>query len=119
MRSGMTNRERLNQLFADSLIALRPGFLFNSPPPALPAGFAFDRAEGMMLGLAIGDAMGITTEGMFPDERRRHHEEIRDYLANRYVHLQAVEPARGYPSDDTQMAFWTLEQLLADRASAA
>jgi ADP-ribosylglycohydrolase len=63
----------------------------------------------MMLGLAVGDALGITTEGQLPHERRAYHGEISDYLPNKHVHER-----RGFPSDDTQLAFWTLEQLLAD-----
>jgi ADP-ribosyl-[dinitrogen reductase] hydrolase len=62
----------------------------------------------MMLGLAIGDALGNTSEGMNPAERRRHYGEIRDYLPNRYANGRSV----GLPSDDTQLAFWTLEHLL-------
>jgi ADP-ribosylglycohydrolase len=59
----------------------------------------------MLLGLAVGDALGIPTEGRLGFERRlRYHRcEIRDYLGG-----------VGCPSDDTQLAFWTLEQLLAD-----
>jgi ADP-ribosylglycohydrolase len=63
----------------------------------------------MLLGIAIGDALGITTEGMLPRERRSLYGEIREYLPNRYVN----EP-RGFPSDDTQLSFWTLEQLIQD-----
>jgi ADP-ribosyl-[dinitrogen reductase] hydrolase len=62
----------------------------------------------MMLGLAIGDALGNTSEGMNPAERRRHYGEIRDYLPNRYANGRSV----GLRSDDTQLAFWTLEHLL-------
>lgn len=36
--------------------------------------------------------------------------EIRDYLPNRYTNGRPV----GLPSDDSQMAFWTPEQLLED-----
>ena len=51
---------------------------------------------------------------MLPQSRRRHYREIRDYLPNRHVQLQPGERPRGYPSDDTLLAFWTLEQLIAD-----
>jgi ADP-ribosylglycohydrolase len=70
----------------------------------------WDRVEGMLLGLAIGDALGNTTEGMLPEQRRQRHGEIRDYLANRHAGGRPV----GLPSDDTQLAFWTLEQLIDD-----
>lgn len=69
-----------------------------------------DRIEGMLLGLAIGDALGNTTEGQLPAQRRRKYGEIRHYLPNRYAGNRTV----GLPSDDSQMAFWTLECLLAD-----
>jgi ADP-ribosylglycohydrolase len=62
----------------------------------------------MLLGLAIGDALGNTSEGMDPATRRRRYGEIRDYLPNWWADWRAV----GLPSDDTQLAFWTIESLL-------
>ncbi len=75
-----------------------------------------DCVRGMLLGLAIGDALGNTSEGMTPEERREavgalHGDargDIRDYLPNRREDMRAV----GLPSDDTQLAFWTLESLV-------
>jgi len=64
----------------------------------------------MLLGIAVGDALGITTEGMLPTRRKSVRGEIRSYIPNRYVN-----EARGFPSDDTQLTFWTLEQLIEDR----
>ena len=75
-----------------------------------PVARSWDRVEGMLLGLAIGDALGNTSEGMMPAGRRRRHGEVRDYLPNRQAGGRAV----GLPSDDTQLAFWTLEQLIED-----
>ena len=49
-----------------------------------------------MLGLAIGDALGITTESWLPSERQAEHGEIRDYIPNKYVDVPI-----GFPSDDT------------------
>jgi ADP-ribosyl-[dinitrogen reductase] hydrolase len=46
---------------------------------------------------------------MLPAERSKSGE-IRDYLK----HPRSGD-RRGYPSDDTQLAFWTLQQLIADR----
>src|SRR6185295_386507 len=40
-------------------------------PPPLPPETTFDRVEGMLLGLAIGDALGNLTEGMPPARRFR------------------------------------------------
>ncbi len=71
--------------------------------PVLP-----DRVAGMLLGLAIGDALGNTSEGLTPAERAARHGEIRDYLPAEHAGGRRV----GLPSDDTQLAFWTLESLL-------
>lgn len=106
----MDNRARLDFLFQQGLINLDRGRLFDYCPGPKPATFDFDNAEGMLLGVAIGDALGITSEGMFPAERRACFGEVRDYIPNRYV-----DEARGFPSDDTQLTFWTLEQLIADK----
>jgi ADP-ribosyl-[dinitrogen reductase] hydrolase len=78
------------------------------PPPEPHSGVDFDRLEGMLLGLAIGDALGNTSESMNPGERNAAYGEIRNYLPNRYAGRSSV----GLPSDDTQLAFWTLEHLL-------
>jgi ADP-ribosylglycohydrolase len=64
----------------------------------------------MMLGLAIGDSLGNTSEGRNPGERAASFGEIRDYRPNRHAYGRPV----GLPSDDTQLAFWTLEQINRD-----
>ena len=79
-----------------------------APPARYDRTIDCERAEGMMLGLAIGDALGNTSESMLPDRRRSVHGIIRDYLPNRYADNRRV----GLPSDDTQLAVWTLEHLL-------
>jgi hypothetical protein len=75
-----------------------------------PTRVQWDRVEGMLLGLAIGDALGNTSESMPPAERVACHGEIRDYLPNRFAMSRRV----GLPSDDTQLALWTLERLARD-----
>ena len=81
-------------------------------PAKLPAptggGVEWNRVAGMLTGLAVGDSLGNTTEGRTPAVRRQEHGEIRDYLPNRYAEYRPV----GLPSDDSQMAFWTVEHLL-------
>jgi ADP-ribosylglycohydrolase len=62
----------------------------------------------MLLGLAIGDALGNTTESLWPGLRRFCIGEIRSYLPNWRASGRRV----GLPSDDTQLAFWTVEQLV-------
>ncbi len=69
-----------------------------------------DRLSGMLCGLAIGDSLGNTSEGMLPDARKSRYGEIRGYLPNRYAAGKAI----GLPTDDTQLSFWALEQILAD-----
>jgi ADP-ribosyl-[dinitrogen reductase] hydrolase len=78
------------------------------PAPFADTRVAADRIRGMLLGLAIGDALGNTSEGMLPHARRMHFGDVRDYRANRHAGGARV----GLPSDDTQLAFWTLEHLL-------
>jgi ADP-ribosylglycohydrolase len=85
--------------------------VMEQPPPVASSRNCADRIRGMLLGLAIGDALGNTSEGMLPRERIAHYGEIRDYLPNRHAGNRAV----GLPSDDTQLAFWTLEHLLERR----
>ena len=107
----MPSAHILTSLFETNQIDLRRGALFDRSPGPMPDSLNFGRIEGMMLGLAIGDALGATTEGQLPQKRRAAHGEIRHYLPNRYAGGRPV----GLPSDDTQLAFWTLEQMIADQ----
>ncbi len=102
------NRIILNWFFAKDVIRLRDAPFLHQSPTAQTV--PWDRVEGMLLGLAIGDALGNTTESQRPVVRGRSHGEIRDYLPNRYADWRAV----GLPSDDSQMAFLTFQQLLND-----
>jgi ADP-ribosylglycohydrolase len=73
------------------------------PPRPIP----IERFEAMMLCLAIGDSLGNPSESQLPAVRYNRNGEITNYILNR-----EAGDARGYPSDDTQMAFWTLEHLI-------
>jgi ADP-ribosyl-[dinitrogen reductase] hydrolase len=64
----------------------------------------------MLLGVAIGDALGATTEGLEPARRHRRFGEIRDYVPGKRSDFKPV----GVATDDTQLSFWTLEQLMDD-----
>ena len=103
------NRELLQELIDDGELRLRRGRIFDEKPSSLPAPIDFDRVEGMLLGVAIGDSLGAPTEGVLPHDRQELFGEVRDYATSpRYGQ------ARGFPTDDTQLTFWTLEQLIAD-----
>src|SRR5512143_2550762 len=104
------NRSIFEGLMKSGQIRILRGGLFDIDPGPIPNNFDFGRVEGMMLGLAIGDALGNTSEGMLPSERHALYGEIRNFLPNRYANDQPV----GLPSDDSQLAFWTLEQMIAD-----
>ena len=105
---------------AEERQALLPWLAVSVPiPPAPLANPLPERVRGMLLGLAVGDSLGNTSEGMNPAERRDTHGlahgdkdgDIRDYLPNRREDERPV----GLPSDDTQLAFWTVESLLRKR----
>jgi ADP-ribosylglycohydrolase len=97
-------------LFEEVLVSgdlpIRRGRLLTSQPGA--AAVSWNRIEGMLLGLAVGDALGNTSEGQTAGDRRRTHGEITDFLPNRHA---AGRPL-GTPSDDSQLAFWTVEHLV-------
>jgi ADP-ribosylglycohydrolase len=102
--------QRLTYLFETQQIDLQRGAIFDTSPGPMPDSLDFGRVEGMMLGLAVGDALGATTEGLLPARRRAAHGEVRSYLPHPYASYEPV----GLPTDDTQLAFWTLEQMIAD-----
>lgn len=101
------NSDMLKFLLKQNRLNVELSF-FLVQPPCINKPIPTDRFRGMMLGLAIGDALGNTSESLLPATRNKLHGEIRDYLGNRYANNQPV----GLPSDDTQMAFWTLESII-------
>ncbi len=82
--------------------------LLQGPREAVSGPVASDRIRGMLLGHAIGDALGNTSESLSPSDRAARYGEIRDYLPN----SRSAGHRVGLPSDDSQLAFWTLESLL-------
>jgi hypothetical protein len=60
------NRQILEYIFKNNQINIFKGDLIKTLGNPLSSKFDFDRVEGMMLGLAIGDALGNTSEGMLP-----------------------------------------------------
>jgi len=115
-RSPQMNEKRqlnatiLRQLFETKAIRLERGAIFDHNLAPKGPDFDFDRVDGMLLGAAIGDSLGNTSESRLPLVRRQIHGEIRDYLIT-----NRAAKAMGYPSDDTQLTFWTLEQLVEDK----
>jgi ADP-ribosylglycohydrolase len=99
----------LDWLFSSKKIRLERSELLDRSPAPLPVD-VWDRVEGMLLGLAVGDSLGNPAEGLTADVRRQHFGEIRDYL----FEIPGRETAVGVPSDDSQLAFWTLEHLIEE-----
>lgn len=106
MTSGMSDASRWIPRLERERLAVLP------PAPPIDAADLADRVRGMLLGVAIGDALGNRTESMLPDERAAQYGRISGYLPSRYA---GGRPA-GTPSDDTQLTARAIEQLLADGA---
>ena len=104
------NTALLQELLSQNLIALVNAPFLSAVPEPMPAHWSFDRVEGMLLGLAVGDALGYPTEAVLPSDRLERYGEIRDYWPSPHAGYRPV----GVCSDDTQMAFWTLQNGLAD-----
>lgn len=104
------NTRLLQKLLDERKIQLRKSEIITKHPPTLPDNFKFDKVEGMLLGLAIGDALGATSEGKQAAERRDLYGEIKDYISGKRSDYKAI----GSATDDTQLSFWTLEQLIDD-----
>jgi ADP-ribosylglycohydrolase len=99
----------LERLVNDRTLSLSPDalpLLADAAPS--PAAANPERVRGMLLGHAIGDALGNSSEGLNPSERHERFGRIETYLPNRHADDQRV----GVPSDDTQLAAWTLQHLL-------
>ena len=107
-KSTLDSQSLLHGLVADGRLNLSLGAFFKQPAPCSAGQVPWDRVRGMMLGLAIGDALGNTTESLLPGQRRQLHGEIREYLPHPYAGDRPI----GLPSDDSQLAFWTLEHLV-------
>jgi ADP-ribosylglycohydrolase len=102
----VTARDTANELLERGVMRAASGDWLHRAIDPQPRDWS--RIEGMLLGLAVGDALGNTTEGRGPDERQAAYGEIREYLPNGRERGRVI----GLPSDDTQLAFWTLEHLL-------
>ncbi len=72
--------------------------IIEGPRAGVPAGLSA-RAEGAYLGLAVGDALGATTEFMTPREIRHAHGVHRHLSGGCWLRLR-----RGQVTDDTEMS---------------
>ena len=102
------NQKLLEELIDSRWLRANRSHVFDEPAPWAGQRVASDRWRGMLVGLAIGDALGNTSEAMLLSDRRAKYGEIRDYLPNRHADSRSV----GLPSDDTQLCFWALETVL-------
>ena len=103
-----SNSELLQKLLSDGAIALEDAPLLHSPPAPLPADRLRDRAEGLLLGLCVGNALALPTEGMLPAERRAGYGEITDHSESSF------DGRAGRLSVDAQLSLRTACRLLED-----
>ncbi len=109
--SGYSNLEIMKKLFKYGVIrSNEPSFIYDMQPNIELANFS--RIEGMLLGIAISDSLGNTTESIYGSmtikERKRRYGLITDYLPNKHANNKRI----GLPSDDTQLSFDTLMVIL-------
>ncbi|MDI9611114.1 MAG: ADP-ribosylglycohydrolase family protein, partial [Archaeoglobales archaeon] len=87
----------MNVLFDEELLPIeRSELLYKDPPPI--ECIRFKKLEGLLLGTAIGDALGVKFEGKPKQIFEKF--EIKGYHPSAHI------------TDDTQLTFWTLEVLL-------
>ena len=80
------------------------------PPPVAPAMPNRDRLRGLLLGTALGDALGLPMEGMKPHAITRRFGRIDRYF---------LVGSRGYVSDDTEQAALVAQSLALSQAPSA
>jgi ADP-ribosylglycohydrolase len=102
----ISNKQLLDDFYDKGRINLENPKNLRVPEP-IPDDISWDKVEGMLLGLAIGDSLGNTLDRQTFQVKQEMYGWIDDYLPNR----RFKNEARGFPSDDTQMAFWLLEHL--------
>lgn len=80
---------------------------------ALPREELVARIRGCIVGQAVGDAVGLATEFMLPDQVRRCYGDLRSYLhAQRFVDPHRARFPRGDWTDDTDQMLCILESLV-------
>ncbi|MGC8730624.1 MAG: ADP-ribosylglycohydrolase family protein [Candidatus Micrarchaeia archaeon] len=103
------NLKIMHDLFSKDLINCSESeLLYKSPKYKLQA--SQEKIEGMLLGIAIGDSLGNTSESISPHKRHKRYGWITNYLPNKRANYKCI----GLPSDDTQLSFDTLSVILED-----
>ena len=93
------NLPLLDELFSGERIRLCRGHLFDLEATPKTPEFDFDRIEGMLLGLAIGDALGNTSESQTPADRfRRHGVTVTRVTVTRYESPRTLLRLAGAPN---------------------
>jgi ADP-ribosylglycohydrolase len=72
-----------------------------------------DRALGALLGLALGDAMGMPSQTLSRDDIHQHYGEIVDFVAPVEGHPVSHGLTAAQITDDTEQAFLLAAQLVA------
>lgn len=105
---GSQSRQLLDELFDRNQLPIRRGAIFDFCPAPLDLVELrqHQRIEGMLLGVAVGDALGHSTEWKYDSEMR--HRQFGIILD----HVAPPNSTAGRISDDTQLTFWTVERLL-------
>lgn len=75
-----------------------------------------DRARGALLGLALGDALGMPTQTLARDEIARRHGRITGFVAPHPGHPVAHGLPAGAVTDDTEQALLLADRLARDGA---
>lgn len=99
----------LHTLLESKRIPIRYGRILSTAPASLDTQILArdQRITGMLIGVAVGDCLGHSTEWRFdPALRNEKFGTILD-------HLHIGDSRVGRISDDTQLTFWTVEQLLS------
>ena len=64
------NTPLLKHMLSQGTIRLKSSEILYEAPQTLSESFRFEKVEGMLLGLAVGDALGATTESQEPAKRK-------------------------------------------------
>lgn len=79
-----------------------------------PSDQLVQRAEACLLGLALGDAMGMPTQTLTPSEIAARYDRVEDFTAPYYDHPVSHGLTAAKVTDDTEQAFLMAERLIAD-----